>query len=60
MKEYKIFKLGGKNNDELRELVATFYDLSLAKEFVDAEHSGINIYYAIEHNGEIIYGVNNL
>lgn len=55
LEEYKIWRLGGKHYEELIELVAVFYDLSLAKEFVNAEHSGWNTEYAIQHNGEIIY-----
>lgn len=55
MEEYKIWTLCGKNNEELMNLVGVFYDLSLAKEFVDAEHGGFAPYYAVVHDGIIIY-----
>ncbi len=55
MEEYKIWTLGGKNSEELINLVGVFYELSLAKEFVDAEHGGFAPYYAVVHKGKIIY-----
>lgn len=54
VEEYKIWTLG-KRHDELVNLVGVFYDLSLAKEFVDSEHGGYSPYYAIQHNNKIIY-----
>lgn len=55
LEEYKIWTLGGKHKDELTNLVGVFYDLALAKEFVDAEHGGYAPYYAIQHDNNIIY-----
>ena len=53
--EYKIWTLGGKHDDELVNLMGVFYDLTLAKEFVDAEHGGFAPNYAVVHDGKIVY-----
>ena len=55
MEEFKVYRLGGKNGEELVNLVAIFYDLSLAEEFVDCDHSGLLSDYAIVHKDKVVY-----
>lgn len=52
--EYKIWKVNRFDDDILTELIATFYNLEIAKEFVNYQAS-IAESYAIVENGTRIY-----
>lgn len=51
--KWEIWRTNKFNNDILTEHVATFYDLELAKNFVDYQAT-LSEDFAITHNGERI------
>ena len=52
-KEYKVWKANMWNENLLQEIVAIFYDLEKAIEFVKCQAS-LGRSYVIKHNGEKI------
>lgn len=53
MKEYKVYGAYGLGNPNFNKLVATFYDLDMARDFVGYKTT-LGEYFSITCDGEVI------